>query len=133
MFNILIAEDDRVHAVMLERYLHMLGHETVIVDNGRKVLEHLEQHPCDLILMDLQMPEMSGLEAARAIRKLTTDTNQVPIIAITAHAEDDCTECFLAGMNDVLIKPVLLAQVISTINAHVPGADQTAPKGSTTN
>lgn len=129
MYRILIAEDDRVHAIMLQRYLEMLGHETTIVSSGVQALESLDGH--DLVLMDINMPEMDGLEATRAIRAGMGSDAGVPIIAITAHAEDDCSECMEAGMNDVLVKPVFLAKVVATINAHVPGADEKMPAQST--
>lgn len=126
MYRILIAEDDRVHAVMIQRYLEMLGHETTIVTNGADALESLDGH--DLVLMDINMPRMDGLEAARAIRSAAGPDAKVPIIAITAHALDDCAECLEAGMNDVLVKPVFLAKVVATINAHVPGANESMPR-----
>lgn len=128
MYKILIAEDDRVHGIMLARYLNLLGHESTIVKNGREALEALDGH--DLVLMDIKMPHMDGLEATKKIRGLEVaakDDGHVPILAITAHAKEDCDECYAAGMDALLIKPVFMAALVAAINEHIPGAQQVMP------
>jgi CheY-like chemotaxis protein len=94
--------------------LKKIGYAVHIVDNGKKVLEALARQTYDLVLMDIQMPEMDGLEAAREIRKIESlptgsDIPKPPvyIIALTADAmQGDREKCLEAGMNDYLTKPI---------------------------
>lgn len=126
MYQILIVDDDRVHATMLQRYLEMLGHSATVAANGLEALDGLGGH--DLVLMDVNMPEMDGLEATRKIReKEASKGGHVPILAITAHTGDDCDECMEAGMDAMLPKPVFLAKLVAVINEHIPGAKQEMP------
>src|SRR6202044_854188 len=91
--------------------LHLLerrGHSAVVAENGREALSAMDKHKFDLVLMDVQMPEMGGLEATRAIRENEKVTSQhVPIIAMTAHAmQGDRERCLEAGMDGYLSKPL---------------------------
>ncbi len=92
---------------MLER----LGYRADVAANGLEVCRALEHRPYDVVLMDVQMPEMDGLEATRRIRRMS-GIAQPYIIAMTAHAmKGDREECLLAGMNDYVSKPVRLEQL----------------------
>ena len=122
-YRILFAEDDAVTSVTLKSLLTKAGHAVTVAADGREALDALEQDAFDLILMDIQMPEMDGLEATRAIRfsERFEDRREVPIIALTAYAMSGDREKFLgAGMNGYIAKPVdidelkaLIAQVMT--------------------
>lgn len=104
--RILLAEDNIVNQKVGLRMLERLGYHADVATNGIEVLEALGRQPYDVVLMDIQMPEMDGLEAARRIRMLP-DGNDIHIIAITAHAlKGDRETCFKAGMNGYISKPV---------------------------
>jgi len=107
--RILLAEDNVVNQMVLLKMLNKLGYHADAVANGKDVLSSLERQPYDIILMDVQMPEMDGFEAARAIRKLLPSGDQPKIIAITAYAlKGDREKCLDAGMDDYISKPVKL-------------------------
>ncbi|MGE4291959.1 MAG: response regulator [Desulfovibrio sp.] len=106
--HILLAEDEHVNSITVLRFLERLGHSADAVPNGREALEALKRKRYDVVLMDIQMPVMDGMEAARAIRASdeVLDPN-VPILALTAHALEGDRERFLAaGMNEHLTKPL---------------------------
>jgi CheY-like chemotaxis protein len=108
---ILLAEDNPINQQLAVIILAKMGYNPIVAANGKEVLEHLEKAPFDLILMDVQMPEMDGLEATRAIRR--GEGHQPVIIAMTANAtRDDREKCLDAGMNDYLSKPVDLDQLV---------------------
>jgi signal transduction histidine kinase/ActR/RegA family two-component response regulator len=121
--RLLIAEDNPVNQRVASRMLQRLGYQADVVDNGRLAVEAVERHTYDVIFMDVQMPELDGLEATRLIKARSGD---VPwIIALTAHAlEEDRKQCLAAGMNDFLSKPVQLIELTAAID-RVPrtGAD----------
>ncbi|WP_265944999.1 PAS domain-containing hybrid sensor histidine kinase/response regulator [Dechloromonas sp. A34] len=103
--RILIAEDEPINQEIAREFLSGLGLVIDIAANGREALEKLDGEAYDLILMDMQMPEIDGLEATRAIRQ-RPDYRHVPIIAMTANAfAENKAECFAAGMNDFVRKP----------------------------
>jgi PAS domain S-box-containing protein len=107
--RILLAEDDPINTVMTMDMLENLGYRATIVENGADALRALAQEDFDCVLMDIQMPEMDGLSATKAIRSAPAlgDKSRVPIIALTAHALPGDRERFLsAGMDDYLAKPV---------------------------
>ncbi len=106
--RILVVEDNAINQKVVLGILDKLGLEAGAVDNGRDALRELETASWDLVLMDLQMPVMDGLEATRAIRRAAgSGRPQVPIIAMTAHAmEGDRNRCLEAGMDDYIAKPV---------------------------
>ncbi len=105
--RILVAEDNIVNQQVAKGLLEKLGHRVDVAANGHEALEALKRIPYDLLFMDMQMPEMDGLQATRAIRKLGGDLGRTPIIAMTANALKEAQDqCFEAGMNDYLSKPV---------------------------
>jgi len=108
---ILLAEDNPINQQLAVILLAKMGYNPIIATNGKEVLEHLSKAPFDLILMDIQMPEMDGLEATRLIRR--GSGHQPVIIAMTANAtRQDRDECLAEGMNDYLSKPVDIDQLI---------------------
>jgi signal transduction histidine kinase/ActR/RegA family two-component response regulator len=108
---ILLAEDNPINQQLALIILTKMGYKPIVAVNGKEVLDHLEKAPFDLILMDIQMPEMDGLEATRLIRR--GDGHQPVIIAMTANAtRDDRDECLAEGMNDYISKPVDLDQLV---------------------
>lgn len=106
--HVLVVEDEHINALVVSAMLQKIGHRATVVDNGYKALNLLKKEVFDCILMDIQMPQMDGIETARAIRQNSNDNSrETPIIALTAHAMKGDKELFLkAGMNDYLTKPV---------------------------
>ena len=105
--KVLVVEDNIVNQKVAKALLERQGCIVYIANNGLEALEKAQQFPVDLILMDMQMPEMNGLEATEALRKSPSEQlQQLPIIALTANAtKNDRDLCFAAGMNDYLSKP----------------------------
>ncbi|MFD0998638.1 response regulator [Ohtaekwangia kribbensis] len=109
--RILIAEDNRMNQKLAMRILGKLGYDPDIAENGKEVLEEVSKRNYDLILMDVQMPEMDGLEATRMIRVCLE--SQPVIIAMTANAmQGDREECLKNGMDDYISKPVNLEELV---------------------
>jgi CheY-like chemotaxis protein len=105
--RILLAEDNDVNKKVMSRMLRKLGYRADMASNGLEVLKALERQAYDLVLMDIQMPEMDGLEAASRIRKHWPAAEQPRIIALTAYAmEGDRERCLEAGMDGYIAKPV---------------------------
>jgi signal transduction histidine kinase/ActR/RegA family two-component response regulator len=106
--RILLAEDNAVNRRLAQILLQRQGHAVAAAENGRVAVRLFETEPFDLILMEVQMPEMDGLEATSAIRKLEeTGSRRIPIVALTAHAmSSDRERCFAAGMDGYITKPV---------------------------
>ncbi|MBL0086814.1 MAG: response regulator [Ideonella sp.] len=119
--RILVAEDNAVNQILIKAMLDRMGHFHDVVADGVEVLRQVQAAPYDLVLMDIQMPQMDGITAARAIRALPAPFNQLPIIAMTANAQpEDRDACFAAGMNAYVSKPIdiqVLAQTIERIGA----------------
>ena len=104
--RILVAEDNPVNQLIVTHILESGGHSADVVSNGAAALEAVSAHPYDLILMDIFMPEMDGMEATKRIREMTGNMSDIPIIALTADAMAGEKEKYLgAGMNDYLSKP----------------------------
>ncbi len=105
---ILVAEDNEVNQMVIEYTLRDAGYEFAMVENGKLAVQQYQSIRPDLILMDVSMPEMNGMEASTAIRELECETGaHVIIIAITAHALHGDREKFLeAGMDDYMPKPI---------------------------
>ena len=116
--QILLAEDNIVNQRLTAHLLESRGHRVTIASNGREALELIQKQPFDLVLADVQMPEMDGLQLAGAIREKETGTStHLPIIAMTAYAmKGDRERCLEAGMDDYVAKPINPKQLFETID-----------------
>jgi protein-histidine pros-kinase len=117
--RVLLVEDNPINQTIAKRLLGHLGYSVVIAGNGQEALDALKRNPCDLILMDCQMPVMDGFTATRIIRdhELQSCSRRMPIIAMTAHAmEGDRERCLNAGMDEYIPKPIEEEVLIETID-----------------
>ena len=116
--KILLVEDSRVNQVLAAAILRKHGLEVMIANNGREALDVLASQSFALVLMDVQMPEMDGLEATQRIREREKTTGEhVPIVALTAHAlKGDRERCLSAGMDDYLPKPIHAGRLLELIS-----------------
>jgi CheY-like chemotaxis protein len=115
-----VAEDNVVNQRVAVGMLEGAGHRAVVVGNGRQVLAALDKQPFDLILMDVQMPEMDGLEASRRICARWAPGERPRIVAMTANAmQGDREMCLAAGMDDYLTKPIRVDQLVEALQ-NVP-------------
>jgi CheY-like chemotaxis protein/HPt (histidine-containing phosphotransfer) domain-containing protein len=127
--HILLAEDNAVNQRLAASLLERRGHKVTIAANGREAIDALDKQPFDVVLMDVQMPEMGGFEATAAIRALETERSarRLPIIAMTAHAmKGDRERCLEAGMDEYLTKPLDPRQLCALVEQMADGA----PSGS---
>jgi CheY-like chemotaxis protein len=115
--RILLAEDNAVNQKLAVRLLEKWGHMVVVAGNGREALAQIEQQTFDVVLMDVQMPEIDGLEATAIIRaKEQTTHTHLPIIAMTAHAmKGDKERCLAAGMDDYVSKPLKTTELQAAV------------------
>lgn len=123
--RILLAEDNLVNQRLALRLLEKQGHSVMLANNGREALACYEHEPFDVILMDVQMPEMNGFEATAAIRaQEQVNGSHTPIVALTAHAlKEHQAQCLLAGMDDYLSKPIQTRElwaILDRMNKTVP-------------
>ncbi len=124
--RILVAEDETINQLYVAGVLKAHGHEVTVVENGRKAVEQLSSEHFDVVLMDLGMPEVGGLEATSEIRRLENESGRerTPIIALTACAyEGDIDECFRAGMDDFVSKPFTEYLLLEKIHQHAGTAN----------
>jgi PAS domain S-box-containing protein len=123
--KILLAEDNKLNRVMVVRWLEKAGHTVTVAQNGKEALASLEMESFDIILMDVQMPEMDGFEATSAIREQERITGaHIPIIAMTAHAmAGDRERCLENGMDGYLAKPVKSHDLFETIDCFTHDLD----------
>ncbi|HYM09875.1 MAG TPA: ATP-binding protein [Bryobacterales bacterium] len=136
LLRILLAEDNLVNQVVAVRLLEKMGHRVTVAANGREALAVLERETFDAVLMDVQMPEMDGLEATAAIREREKAAGgHMPILALTAHAmKGDRERCLAAGMDHYLAKPIRdaeLAESLRALAAAIPpaGSEPASPPG----
>ncbi|HZP61223.1 MAG TPA: response regulator [Opitutaceae bacterium] len=122
-FRILLAEDNPVNARVARLILEQRGHQVVHAEDGRKAVDLFQVQPFDLILMDLQMPEMDGLTATRLIRRLEVATqSHIPIVALTAFTtKEDEASCFAAGMDGFQGKPINVKKLFELIGSLLQG------------
>ncbi len=120
-FLILLAEDNPVNQKVAKRVLNYLGYQVDIVNNGVEAVKAIANTAYDLILMDIQMPEMDGLETTKYIRKQESELQLPPIaiVAMTANAtDDDQNLCRDAGMNDYISKPIQIDKLKNLLQRY---------------
>jgi TMAO reductase system sensor TorS len=128
--RVLVAEDNRVNQMLIKEILRAEGHTVEIVENGAEAIDAAKQGSFDLILMDVQMPEVDGITATREIRTLPGALSRVPIIAVTAHAMVGDRDSYLAaGMDEYVSKPVDRKELFATIHRTLERRRQASPDG----
>jgi PAS domain S-box-containing protein len=115
--NILVVEDNEVNQELITTILEAIGHEVHLAKNGLIATEVVTQHHFDIVLMDIRMPVMDGVQATVVIRAMATEVARIPIIALTADITKESKKEFKhAGVNDICMKPLELAQLLNTID-----------------
>jgi PAS domain S-box-containing protein len=119
--RVLVAEDNAVNQRLVSRLLEKRGHQVVVAANGREALEAVERQCFDIVLMDLQMPELDGFEATAALRAREAGRGtHLPVIALTAHAmKGDRERCLAAGMDGYLSKPIRPQELDKLLELHI--------------
>jgi CheY-like chemotaxis protein len=122
-WDILLAEDNYVNQTLAVRLLQKLGHRVTVAVDGQRAVEAHAAHRFDLILMDVQMPELDGLEATQLIRRAEAGSYYTPIIALTARAmAGDRERCIDAGMDDYVTKPIRPEELFRKMDALMKAA-----------
>jgi CheY-like chemotaxis protein len=119
--RILLAEDNTTNQKLALRLLARMGYQADVAANGLEVLEALKRQAYDVVLMDVQMPEMDGLEATRHIRRGWPEARQPRVVAMTANAmQGDREMCLAAGMDDYLSKPIRIEELVGALSQSQP-------------
>ena len=119
--RILVVEDQEANAILAKTLLEVMGHEVELASNGAEALDKLLQQRFDVVLMDLEMPVMGGLEAARRIRTMANPARNIPVIAMSASAyANDIARCKAAGMNAHVAKPIGREVLTRTLDRWLP-------------
>jgi two-component system sensor histidine kinase/response regulator len=124
--RVLIVEDNIINQKLVLRMIEKFGFQADIAGNGKEALKTLERFHYHIILMDVQMPEMDGIDATKKIRDPTSHVtdHEIPIIAMTAHAmKGDKERCLDAGMNDYVSKPIQPQELLNTIEKYLIGKE----------
>jgi PAS domain S-box-containing protein len=126
--EILLAEDSAVNQKLVRGLLSRQGHVVTVANNGQEALDALERHAFDVLLLDIQMPEMDGLQVATEVRRREQQSGRhLPIVAMTAHAmAGDRDECLASGMDAYVTKPIRARTLLETIAAVTGGAEPPA-------
>ena len=125
--KILLAEDGKANQILAVGLLTKWGHSVEVAEDGEKVIELWQSGSFDVILMDVQMPVLDGLEATRRIREMESG-QRTPIVAMTARAmKGDRARCLAAGMDDYVSKPVRKAELYRALASLVDGASKHPP------
>jgi two-component system sensor histidine kinase RpfC len=120
--RVLVAEDNRTNQMVIGKILERAGHGFKIVANGEEVLDALKEQTFDIALLDLHMPEMGGVEAAKLSRFMSPGSPRMPIVALTADATPEArAECEEAGMDACLTKPIDTRKLFDLFDTLVPG------------
>jgi two-component system sensor histidine kinase/response regulator len=129
--RILVAEDNPVNRAVVRKMLEKRGYTLLMAGNGVEALAVIDKHPVDLVLMDVQMPEMGGLEATGCIRERERATGRhLPIVAMTAHAmKGDRERCLEAGMDAYVSKPVKVPELLAVLDSFFPAPPAPAVEG----
>ena len=115
--RILLAEDNVVNQKLALRLLQQLGYRADLASNGVEAIESVQRQTYDVVLMDVQMPEMDGLEASRRITAQSPAGQRPRIVAMTANAmQGDREECLAAGMDDYVTKPIRVDALVEALN-----------------
>lgn len=132
--RVLVVDDNMINLKVVERMLTRLGCDVEVAGGGQEAVDRVERAPYDLVLMDIQMPQMDGLEACERIRQREREgerTHHVPVVALTAHAmEADRERCLAAGMDDYLSKPASreqLGALVARLCDRVPPRSGSTP------
>lgn len=126
--RVLLVDDNAINRKLGKRFLEQMKIEVTLACNGREAFEKATESPFDLVLMDLQMPELDGVSATRKIRECNTPYNNVPIIALTANAFADVKiECKEAGMNDFLTKPLRVNELAEALERWIDATPSSPP------
>jgi two-component system, sensor histidine kinase and response regulator len=122
----LLAEDNDFNRQVIAHLLRRRGHDVVVARDGRKALEALDHSVFDLMLLDIQMPELDGFEVIEVLRRREqTAGGHLPVVALTAHAmKEDRERCLQAGMDDYLSKPIHSAELVAVIDRVLAGRPQ---------
>jgi CheY-like chemotaxis protein len=123
--RVLLAEDNLVNQRLAVRVLEKGGHTVEVAANGQQAVELFMRQRFDVVLMDVEMPDMNGFDATRVIRDSERPIGRhTPIVAMTAHAlKGDRERCLAAGMDDYISKPIRGAELLQTIRRHIPATD----------
>jgi two-component system sensor histidine kinase RpfC len=120
--RVLVAEDNRTNQMVIAKILERAGHEVALAANGEQALEELKSRPFDITLMDLHMPVMGGIEAAKLYRFMNRASRRMPIVALTADATQEAqADCEDAGMEACLTKPIDTRRLFDLFDELVPG------------
>ena len=120
--RVLIVEDNQINRKVILSILGSMGIQADSAVNGREALEIFMKHSYDIVLMDVQMPELDGYETVAEIRRIENGKKHTPVIALTAHAlKDDREKCIAAGMDDYLSKPIRKTNIIEIVNKYCAG------------
>lgn len=118
--KIIIAEDSSVIQNLVKKILQQINYDVTTVKNGRQVLDLVEREAYDLVLMDINMPVMNGMECSQEIRKIDKDWKNIPIIAVTGNAANHTPEQFKeAGINAYLPKPIDYDLMVETVKEQL--------------
>lgn len=118
--KIIVAEDSSVIQNLTKKILTQMNYEIVSVKNGQQVIDLLEEKPYDLILLDIHMPIMDGMECATLIRNMSGETKNIPIIAITGNANNYSMKDFESvGINDFLPKPLNYDNLVEMVKKYI--------------
>ncbi|WP_316841624.1 response regulator [Pedobacter gandavensis] len=121
--KVLIVEDNPINQLLVIKLLENQGYEITVAGNGRIALEEYEKQAFDIILMDLQMPELDGYETTRIIRKMEGDKGDIPIVAMTAHTiKGELEKCVSIGMNDYISKPFNASELYQKVEMIIEKA-----------
>lgn len=114
--RVLLAEDNEINQQVAREFLESMGLEVTIAENGRRAIDLLRKEPFELVLMDIQMPELDGVEATALIRQ-DDELKNIPVIAMTAHAlVEDRQRCLEAGMDEHITKPLDAGELVRTLS-----------------
>ena len=120
-FNILLAEDITANATLAQLRLEQMGHKVTWANDGKKALSYFSKNNYDIVLMDIQMPELDGISTTKEIRKLEGNKGHTPIIALTASVmKEDQHKCFEAGMDNIVGKPIDFDLLFKTMEELAP-------------